>query len=933
MNTAITALGWVRHTLTSSLSGFHGRHEPETRSARRSESRTPPEKVRSNRGLRGAGFLVANLLVGVALVALGPAPVAQAAESISFDFDEAGDLVRDFNSYVAQGTISQSLSGGIGNSGAIQVNFNSTANAVFSTKDGYSLGPVNSTYTFSAQMRSRMNSGWSGMGFTSLTPGASTASGTPFRPNDALGISVHGGGYVFHNGGTDTNGSWAATYNGLNNLHTTATSSGITTGCADGTQDNCWYKVVFKITRTTSTTFTARVELYDSSQSGVLNPLTAISIVELRNQTNTTLTDAPQIFSYLNFSGQRMQFFDDFQVDLAGGASVISAGAPVILTSSASQSSGAVTVGGNVTADGGAAVTDRGFVYATATNPTTANSTVALGSGTGSFTGTTPQLPAGTYYFRAYATNSAGTSYGAQETLVIRGNQTITWSPLTALTLADSGITLAATVTTGDGSLGYTVVSAGTTGCTISGTILSFSSTGSGGDGCEVRPTATATAVYDAKSDAATVTFNISTVAPAAQENGGGGGGAATTPAPAITPPSPARPNSVAPPQSNPIPAPLQGPVTFPGRAFNMNMGTTATIGGALATVTQQTLPGGGLSVAAGAFQLGLALSNASRGAGVDTNNPGNSPEFWVPQGQSAIVNGTGLFPGSQLQVWLPGRPGEASRELARVPVRTNGTFVTQLSFTARQTETPVPVGRQVMQVTGFDSRGEQTVVDMTINVAQGPPTPEPNRREGRLPQLTLGSSLATSAGIPTVANILAVPEQNLLSVGDGQWLITAGVEGQTAAIQGTAGGPVLRLVQGSGAYASGDGFLPGTTASVWMFSDPTLMGTTSVNEDGFFTLEFFVDPQFLAAGAHTLQIQGVGVDGFIKAANLGVLVDDDVIVAANSAPMLLGWVGWFLVALVGTVLAIIVGTRRTSGKKLVLSQRRESTALPQPSL
>ena len=72
-----------------------------------------------------------------------------------------------------------------------------------------------------------------------------------------------------------------------------------------------------------------------------------------------------------------------------------------------------VRTGGNVTSDGGAAVTARGVAYGTAQNPTTANSTTSDGTGIGAFTSTLTGLTASTrYYVRAYATNSVGTAYG-----------------------------------------------------------------------------------------------------------------------------------------------------------------------------------------------------------------------------------------------------------------------------------------------------------------------------------------------------------------------------------------------------------------------------------------------------------------------------------------------------------------------------------------
>ncbi|MBE0674256.1 MAG: fibrobacter succinogenes major paralogous domain-containing protein [Bacteroidales bacterium] len=70
--------------------------------------------------------------------------------------------------------------------------------------------------------------------------------------------------------------------------------------------------------------------------------------------------------------------------------------------------------GGNITSDGGGTVTAKGVCWSsTSQTPTTADSKTTDGSGTGAFTSNIAGLSPGTdYYVRAYATNSAGTSYG-----------------------------------------------------------------------------------------------------------------------------------------------------------------------------------------------------------------------------------------------------------------------------------------------------------------------------------------------------------------------------------------------------------------------------------------------------------------------------------------------------------------------------------------
>ena len=73
------------------------------------------------------------------------------------------------------------------------------------------------------------------------------------------------------------------------------------------------------------------------------------------------------------------------------------------------------TGGGNSTNDGGATITSKGVCWSnTTSSPTIANSKTVDGSGIGSFTSSLSGLTANTtYYVRAYATNSVGTSYGS----------------------------------------------------------------------------------------------------------------------------------------------------------------------------------------------------------------------------------------------------------------------------------------------------------------------------------------------------------------------------------------------------------------------------------------------------------------------------------------------------------------------------------------
>jgi uncharacterized protein (TIGR02145 family) len=71
--------------------------------------------------------------------------------------------------------------------------------------------------------------------------------------------------------------------------------------------------------------------------------------------------------------------------------------------------------GGDIASDGGATVTARGVCWSTTQNPTTADTKTTDGTGTGFFISViTGLIPTTTYYVRAYATNSAATSYGKE---------------------------------------------------------------------------------------------------------------------------------------------------------------------------------------------------------------------------------------------------------------------------------------------------------------------------------------------------------------------------------------------------------------------------------------------------------------------------------------------------------------------------------------
>lgn len=115
------------------------------------------------------------------------------------------------------------------------------------------------------------------------------------------------------------------------------------------------------------------------------------------------------------------------------------------------------TSGGNVTSDGGSAVTARGIVWGTAANPTLANTVNSSGSGTGVFTSTISTASANTtYHIRAYATNSAGSAYGSDVNFTTLSGIATVLTCGTAGTITVNSVSVTCNTVTSDGGSAVT---------------------------------------------------------------------------------------------------------------------------------------------------------------------------------------------------------------------------------------------------------------------------------------------------------------------------------------------------------------------------------------------------------------------------------------------------------------------------------------------
>jgi uncharacterized protein (TIGR02145 family) len=185
------------------------------------------------------------------------------------------------------------------------------------------------------------------------------------------------------------------------------------------------------ITNDGGATVTARGICYSTTT----NPTTANSIIAGGTGSGSFISNLTGLTSGTTYY---IRAFATNSVGISYGnqISFITLALPTITTTAATAlTSTTASSGGNITNDGGATVTARGICYSTTANPTTANSIIAGGTGSGSYISNLTGLTSGTtYYLRAYATNSVGTAYGTQITITTLSIATITTTAATAIT-------------------------------------------------------------------------------------------------------------------------------------------------------------------------------------------------------------------------------------------------------------------------------------------------------------------------------------------------------------------------------------------------------------------------------------------------------------------------------------------------------------------
>ena len=314
-----------------------------------------------------------------------------------------------------------------------------------------------------------------------------------------------------------------------------------------------------------------------------------------------------------------------------------------------------------------------------------------------------------------------------------------------------------------------------------------------------------------------------------------------------------------------------------------------------------------------------LRLDRSSSGFGFSvkaprgsvTKNAGGKTTINVAQERTAILGGTGMQPNSRARAFLP-LDGDNFVQVADIAVNGDGTFSGVGNFRNAPGKTPLPVGETLLQLVSVDENGNQIVVEVAVDIPQENPRPEVDPSDGEIVELEPGKFQGSSAGKPTVLQVQNTG-RGFDFAGDGYEIeIASSDDGAVSTSEN--GELVLKLVRDEETVVRGKGFKPKTRADVYLYSEPTLVGSVTIDEEGIFFGEFKLDPELIAVGNHTLQVQGVGTDGYVKTANMGVVVEDSPspIADIQEEP---GW-WWWLLLLPLIITLLIIFVRRTAKRQ-----------------
>jgi uncharacterized delta-60 repeat protein len=340
----------------------------------------------------------------------------------------------------------------------------------------------------------------------------------------------------------------------------------------------------------------------------------------------------------------------------------------------------------------------------------------------------------------------------------------------------------------------------------------------------------------------------------------------------AAPPDNQSSPNPPAPvtPGDSPAPAaPIDSPAsTTNPLATELPVLPVAMISGSPVEVQTSTPEPTSLVVSAGPVSASIQIPDAGA-----VRSQADSLSVQVVRDRSGVLSGDGAQPNSVVEVTVHSLAGEA-RPVARITVAPDGSYSGAMTFDGTLDSRPLPIGTHILRLTADTTAGEKLAIDLLLEITQPAPTPERIWATGEIPAAAPGEIFATAAGEPEPVTVQVAPEEGRKVTHTDSWLMALQLEDEAGEVSESGpSGARVEVIQDTGALVAGEGFMPGTRADVWLFSDPVLLGSAIINTDGTFSGFVPVDASTVGVGAHTLQLQAVSTDGYVRSLNVGIIV------------------------------------------------------------
>jgi hypothetical protein len=221
----------------------------------------------------------------------------------------------------------------------------------------------------------------------------------------------------------------------------------------------------------------------------------------------------------------------------------------------------------------------------------------------------------------------------------------------------------------------------------------------------------------------------------------------------------------------------------------------------------------------------------------------------------------------------------EIVSRFAIVETTTTTTSTTSTTSTTVPTSTSVPTGTSVPSVspspteTPVSTRSSVPTSSSipTMNTIAPRPTPA-TAPSGNPVQVAPGAAEATVGGGSVLPKI-TISSENTARIEIGDLVIE--VAPQDAALISDGQNTAVRAIRGRYVEVRGNGFAPSSQVDVWIYSDPTLLGSATTDANGEFVKTFDI-PKEIELGNHTLTLNGVDSQGTALTASVGIVVIDD---------------------------------------------------------